>query len=250
MEDVASSAPARARSASPDTSLLHWFRTDPAITRLGHAARESLQPAVLALGAALHVQDLAHALCLYRYVRLQRALVAALGCIRKVAAKRLNQWLDAMARRPPEDAAVADTDADADADDSRSASDAIVRLKHDAHRVYDVFGEPSDDAEWWPTLLKRIAGKRSLHPSRPNSVVRVLYLLNQHHDAISSSYGTSVPHFCTCTSLRLYASSACASLSPLAVIQHTWTATSTTPGSRVELAAPAPSSSAHHSTQS
>ena len=74
MEDVASSAEGGAGEgiASPDTSLLHSFRTDPAIARLGRAAREALRPAVLALGAALHVQDVAHALSLYRYVRLQR----------------------------------------------------------------------------------------------------------------------------------------------------------------------------------
>ena len=107
---------------------------------------------------------MAHALTLYRYVRLQQQLMAARGYPRKNAARKLNSWIAAAYRQ--------------------QWPDLLTRIKRNAHRLFDVFREPVDDSEWWPELLGQVAaaGGRAKH------LLTALFALDRHHSAIVASY--------------------------------------------------------------
>src|SRR6478609_6971272 len=114
-------AAAVGRSPSP-TSLLAAFDRDASLRRQP-SVRAALRPAVQSLQHAIRAETIAHALTLYRYVRLQRKLMAAAaarrGCTRLAAARRLNGWIAAAySERWPE---------------------LLPRIKHDAHRLFDLF---------------------------------------------------------------------------------------------------------------
>jgi hypothetical protein len=119
---------------------------------------------------AIRAETIAHALTLYRYVRLQRKLMAAAaarrGCTRLAAARRLNGWIAAAyGERWPE---------------------LLPRIKHDAHRLFDLFGEPAADDDWWPQLLEELAARAG--GGRAKHLLEALLVLGRHYAAIQCGY--------------------------------------------------------------
>ena len=151
------------------TSLLAAFDRDASLQRQP-SVRAALRPAVQSLQHAIRAETIAHALTLYRYVRLQRKLMAAGtrrgGCTRLTAAKTLNRWIAAAySERWPE---------------------LLPRIKHDAHRLFDLFGEPAADDDWWPRLLEELAARAG--GGRARHLLEALLALGRHYAAIQCAY--------------------------------------------------------------
>jgi hypothetical protein len=106
-----------------------------------------LRPSVESLDAAIQSEKIAHVLTLFRYVRLQQQLMDAKGWPRNQAAHHLNEWIAAAYEGQP------------------GAADMLARIKHDAHRLFDLFSEPANDDGWGPDELETIAadGSRAKH---------------------------------------------------------------------------------------
>jgi hypothetical protein len=172
---VASVASSRASPAAvavrrSPVSLLAAFDRDASLQRQP-SVRAALRPAVQSLQHAIRAETIAHALTLYRYVRLQRKLMAAAatrrgGCTRLTAAKTLNRWIAAAyGERWPE---------------------LLPRIKHDAHRLFDLFGEPAADDDWWPRLLEELAAGTG--GGRARHLLEALLALDRHYAAIQCAY--------------------------------------------------------------
>jgi len=163
---VSSARRSPARSPSPDGELLAVFESDAAIQALRPLLRARLRPAVVSLHTAIQSEIVAHALTLYRYTRLQQKLMAAKGWTRIRAAQQLNPWIAAAY--------------------GEHGQELVARIKHDAHRLFDLFSEPADDDEWWPGQLAAIAagGGRTKH------LLEALLLLNRYHEPIQRFYDT------------------------------------------------------------
>lgn len=147
-----------------NVSLLSALADDASLQRLPPLQLTSLRSAVTSLQQAIHSDTVAHALMLYRYVRLQQKLIKMRRYKRITAACKLNKWIAAAYRR--------------------QLPDLLPRIKHDAHRMFDLFGEPADDDEWWPQLLQNIdaAGGRAKY------LIESLLTLDSHHEAIVDGY--------------------------------------------------------------
>ena len=159
--DQQSSSPAPAQQ-----QLLAAFESDAAIQSLRPLLRARLRLAVESLHTAIESEMVAHALTLYRYTRLQQKLMAAKGWTRIRAAQQLNPWIAAAY--------------------GEHGQELVARLKHDAHRLFDLFSEPAGDDEWWPGQLAAIAtdGGRARH------LLEALLLLNRYHEPIQRFYDT------------------------------------------------------------
>jgi hypothetical protein len=146
------------------TDLLRAVSADRSLRRLQPALLATLRNAAHSLQQAIHIETVAHALTLYRYVRLQQQLMAARGYPRKAAARKLNSWIAAAY--------------------SQRCPDLLARIKRNAHRLFDVFREPANEEEWWPELLEKVAaaGGRAKH------LLTALFALDSHHSAIVESY--------------------------------------------------------------
>ena len=119
------------QSSSPGPAqqqLLAAFESDAAIQALRPLLLARLRLAVESLHTAIESEMVAHALTLYRYTRLQQKLMAAKGWTRIRAAQQLNPWIAAAY--------------------GEQGQELVARLKHDAHRLFDLFSEPADDDEW------------------------------------------------------------------------------------------------------
>ena len=125
----------------------------------------SIRSAVTSLQLAIHSETVAHALTLYRYIRLQQKLIVMRRYTRLSAARKLNRWIAAAY--------------------NQQLPDLLPRIKHDAHCLFHLFSEPADDDEWWPQLLQPIAaaGGRAKH------LIQALFMLDCHYAAIQEAYG-------------------------------------------------------------
>jgi hypothetical protein len=125
--------------------LVIAFESDAAIRSLRPAIQNSLRPAVEALHTAIHSEMVAHTLMLYRFTRLQQKLMAAKKWTRIRAARQLNPWIEAAY--------------------GEHGQELVARIRHDAHRLFDLFSEPADDDEWWPGQLAAMVkdGGRTKH---------------------------------------------------------------------------------------
>ncbi len=169
LDSVASGIASDARSnssssSSSSVSLLSALAGDASLQRLQPLRLANLRSAVNALQHAIHSETVAHALTLYRYVRLQQKLIAVRRYKRKTAARKLNGWISAAY--------------------GQQWPDLFLRIKHDAHRLFDLCSEPADDDEWWPQLLEEIAAAHG----RAKHLLVALLALDSHHVAIRQSY--------------------------------------------------------------
>ena len=146
--------------------LVIAFESDAAIRSLRPALRASLRPAVESLHTAIHSEMVAHTLMLYRFTRLQQKLMAAKKWTRIRAARQLNPWIEAAY--------------------GEHGQELVARIRHDAHRLFDLFSEPADDDEWWPGQLAAMVqdGGRTKH------LLEALLLLNRYHEPIRRFYDT------------------------------------------------------------
>lgn len=154
-------------SSSRSASLLSALAGDTSLQRLQPLRLANLRSAVTSLHSAIHSETVAHALTLYRYTRLQQKLMTVRRYTRKAAARKLNRWIAAAY--------------------SQQWPDLLPRIKHDAHRLFDLFSKPANDDEWWPQLLAEItaAGGRTKH------LTLALRTLDCHEEAISNSYSNA-----------------------------------------------------------
>jgi len=161
---MAAAAPAGIVARPVVADLLGALSADRSLQRLQPLTLATLRNAANLLQQAIHTETVAHALTLYRHVRLQQQLMAARGYLRKNAARKLNSWIAAAY--------------------SQQWPDLLTRIKRDAHRMFEVFREPVDQDEWWPTLLTEVAaaGGRAKH------LLTALFTLDRHHSAIVASY--------------------------------------------------------------
>lgn len=176
MED-ASSASSPQVDASPSDSqqqqqkpppLLTAFEKDAAMKGLRPGLRNRLRPAVSSLQEAIQSEMVAHILTLFRYVRLQQQLMAAKEWGRNRSAQQLNKWIASAYEGEQGSAHV----------------ELLARIKHDAHRLFDLFSEPADDDEWWPSELEAIAAEGG----RAKHLLEALLLLNRYHESIQRFY--------------------------------------------------------------
>ena len=161
---AASIASAAARGVR-DVSLLSALAGDASLQSLPPLQLASLRGAVTPLQHAIHSETVAHALTLYRYIRLQQKLIAMRRYTRPKAARKLNRWIAAAY--------------------SQQLPELLKRIKHDARYLFRLFSEPAADDEWWPLLLKAIgaAGGRAKH------LIQALFMLDCHYAAIQEAYG-------------------------------------------------------------
>jgi hypothetical protein len=164
------SASATPSDAGASLSLVRALSQDASLQRLQPLTLQSLRRAARSLQVAIHSETVAHALTLYRYVRLQQKLMATRARYkRKAAARKLNIWIAAAC--------------------SPQSTDLLRRMKRDAHRLFALFREPVDDDEWWPELLGEVAvaagGGRTRH------VLQALFLLDIHSSAIAELYNAA-----------------------------------------------------------
>ena len=122
----------------PQPSLLAVFDNDAIVKGLRPRLRDRLRPSVSLLQAAIQSEMVAHVLTLFRYVRLQQQLMSVKRWARKRAAKQLNLWIAAAY------------------EGHQFTSELAVRIKHDAHRLFDLFSEPAGDDEWWSPFTKDV----------------------------------------------------------------------------------------------
>ena len=175
MEDASSDSPRI--DASPSDSqqqqhqqppLLTAFDKDAVVKGLRPGLRDRLCPAVSSLQEAIQSEMVAHILTLFRYVRLQQQLMAVKEWGRNRAAQQLNKWIASAYEGEQGSAHV----------------ELLVRIKHDAHRLFDLFSEPEDDDEWWPSELEAIAAEGG----RAKHLLEALLLLNRYHESIQKSF--------------------------------------------------------------
>ena len=166
-EDAASAAASIASHAdrSSRVSLLSALASDASLQSLPPLQLANLRTAVTSLQHAIHSETVAHALTLYRYIRLQQKLIAMRRYTRPKAARKLNRWIAAAY--------------------SQQLPELLKRIKHDARYLFRLFSEPAADDEWWPLLLKAIgaAGGRAKH------LIQALFILDTHYAAIQEAYG-------------------------------------------------------------
>ena len=153
-----------ASTLPPDVSLLSALASDASLQSLSPLPLAAIRTAVTCLQHAIHSETVAHALTLYRYLRLLQKLMAMRRYTRLSAARKLNGWLAAAY--------------------SQQLSELVRRIKRDGHRLFDLFSEPADDDEWWPQLLQAIGAAGG----RAKQLIEALLMLEFHHAAIVEMY--------------------------------------------------------------